>query len=134
MLLRRAHRRFTAWLAMLAVLLSALAPTLAHAVVAASDGPRWVQVCSASGMVWVKLETHPGQADPQRSGHSAPSSEAAAQCPWCNPHGGAAGLPVSAVATPPVSRRAEPAPAFISAATLSGVWSVAQARAPPLAT
>ena len=53
MRLTRTTHRFAAWLAMLAMLLGALAPTVAQAVVAAQGGPGWVQVCSASGMVWV---------------------------------------------------------------------------------
>ncbi len=134
MSLTRVHRRFTAWLAMLAMALSALAPTLAQAVVASSDGAQWVEVCSASGMVWVKADTGVDAADPQSSGHSAPMSDASMHCVWCSLHGGAAGLPPSVDAAEAPPRQTERPSAFFYAAALAGVWAVAHARAPPLAT
>ncbi len=118
---------------MLAMVLSALAPTLAQAVVASSGGAQWVEVCSTSGMVWVKADTGVNAADPQNSGHSAPVSDAAQHCAWCSLHGGAAGLPPSAGVAVPQPRQMERPPAFFYAASLAGVWAVAHARAPPLA-
>ena len=50
------HRRLAAWLAMLAMVMGALSPTLAHAWVAASGDEQWIEVCSASGMVWLKTD------------------------------------------------------------------------------
>lgn len=118
---------------MLAMVLSALAPTLAQAVVVSSDGPQWVEVCSASGMVWVKADTGVDAANPQDSGHSAPMSDAAQHCAWCSLHGGAADLPPSADVAVPQPRQTERPPAFFYAASPAGVWAVAHARAPPLA-
>ena len=56
MFLTRTTRRFATWLAMLAMVMGALAPTVAQAVVASQGGAGWVQVCSASGMVWVQAD------------------------------------------------------------------------------
>lgn len=127
--LSRVHRRFTAWLAMLAMVLGALAPTLAQAVVASSDRAGWVEVCSVSGMIWVQADTGTTPSDSP----SAPVADASMHCPWCTLHGGAADLPPVLVLAEPLPRQTEPPPAFFHAVTLSGTWAVAHARAPPLA-
>ena len=57
MFLSRLQRRFTAWVALLTLVLGALAPTVAQALVAGSDRADWLQVCSVSGMVWVQADT-----------------------------------------------------------------------------
>ena len=122
----RVQRRFTAWLAMLALVLAALLPTLAQAAVAGSDRSDWMQICSASGMVWI-------QAEPDAAGtDSAPMVDMEMHCPWCTLHNPVAGLPpasvlnfTAAASTPllgPVKVAAPPV----------GVWTAAPARAPPL--
>ena len=126
MLFTRLQRRFTAWLAVLALLLAALAPTLAQAVVATSDRSDWVQICSASGMVWIKAESSAAGTE------SAPLADMGMQCPWCLTHSPATGLPpaVASGATPTV---AVPIPGhFMTAEPPVGVWTAAPARAPPL--
>lgn len=127
--LSRVHRRFTAWLAMLAMVLGALAPTVAQAVVASSDRAGWVEVCSVSGMIWVQADTDAAPSDSP----TAPVADASMHCPWCTLHGGAADLPPVSVLAEPLPRQTEPPPAFFRAVTLSGTWAVAHARAPPLA-
>jgi hypothetical protein len=125
MLFTRAQRRVCAWLAMLALVLTALAPTLAQAVVSNTDRGDWVQICSASGMVWIQAD--PGAGDPQ----SAPMAGAGMQCPWCSLHSPAAGLPP---ATALRVAAAAPAPLVVRvalAASPVGVWTSAPARAPP---
>lgn len=132
MLLTRAHRRFTTWLAMLALVLGALAPVLAQAVVASSDRAQWVEVCSASGMVWVKADAAEDAARSQDDGHRTPPVlDAAMSCDWCSLHGASAALPppTRAVETQPLA--ALHPLAFFQAASLTGVWAVAHARAPP---
>lgn len=130
MLSSRVHRRFTAWLAMLAMVLGALAPAVAQAVVVSSDRAQWVEVCSFSGMVWVKADT---DTDSQQAGdHSAPAADATMQCPWCTLHGGAASLPPVIAMAEPLPRQTDLPPAFFRAVTLSGIWAIAHARAPPL--
>ena len=128
MLFSRVHRRFTTWLALLAVVLGALAPTVAQAVVASSDRAPWVEVCSVSGMVWVKADTG------ERAGaeHDGPMRDAAQHCAWCSLHGGAAGLPPLITVAEPAPRQNDLPPAFYRAVTLSGTWAPPQARAPPL--
>lgn len=126
----RVHRRFTAWLAMLAMLLGALAPTVAQAVVLSSDRSQWVEVCSASGMLWVKADADTSLAAEHGS---APVSDASMHCPWCTLHGGAAGLPPSVTMAGLHSLSSPALPAFQRVVPLAGIWAVAHARAPPQA-
>lgn len=127
----RTTRRFAAWLAMLAMLLGALAPTVAQAVVAAQGGPGWVQVCSASGMVWVQADAIDGDnnavADVGKS-----MADASRHCPWCSLHG-AVGLPPATVHTPLLAPSAEPPTESIRSALPAPPWPAAQSRAPPTA-
>jgi hypothetical protein len=126
----RIQRRFTAWLAMLAMVLAAFAPTLAQAVAASTDRGDWVQVCSASGMFWVKTDGA-GLDASSPSAEGLPMADIGMQCPWCLLHSPAvAPPPVSAllatVANPvqlPARATAAPPPA--------GLWIAAPARAPP---
>jgi hypothetical protein len=126
----RATHRFAAWLAMLAMLLGALAPTVAQAVVASQGGPGWVQVCSASGMAWVQAEAIEGQQAIANAGESM--ADASRHCPWCNLHG-AVGLPPAPAQQPALALRAEPPAAPLRSALPAPPWPTAQSRAPPQA-
>ena len=67
--------RLTAWLCMGLLVLAALFPVLAQAAVRLADAGNWVQVCTQTGMVWVRVDSH-----------EAPhlDTEAAAPaCDWC---------------------------------------------------
>lgn len=131
MFLTRLHRRLTAWVALFALVFGALAPTVTQAMVAGGERADWLEVCSVSGMVWVKADT--GEvAEPMPDG-SAPSDSASQHCPWCTLHGGAAGLPVvhSSPALP--LRLTDLPPAFYRAPLGATVWASAQSRAPPFA-
>jgi hypothetical protein len=126
MLLTRVQRRFTAWLAMLALVLSTLAPTLAQAVAASSDRSDWVQICSATGMVWVQADL--AAADPD----SAPLADMGMQCPWCSLHSPAAGLPPAPALGVASAAPASLASRFAGTPPPTSVWIAAPARAPPL--
>lgn len=131
MFLTRLHRRITTWVALLALVLGALAPTVTQAVVSGGDRADWLQVCSVSGMVWVQADT--GQvSDPPPDGN-APMSDVSQHCPWCTLHGGAAGLPVVALSFDLPQRLTDLPPAFYRAPLTATVWAPAQSRAPPLA-
>ena len=122
------YRRFAAWLALLAMLWGALVPTLAQAAVSGSDRQAWVEVCSASGVLWVRVDG--GAASP--TGQPGTMADASAHCPWC-PLQGAAGLPPGLTMPPPVSAPdGTPAAAFTSARP-AALWTPAQSRAPPTA-
>ncbi|MDP3813042.1 MAG: DUF2946 domain-containing protein [Hydrogenophaga sp.] len=131
MFTRPLHRRFAAWLAMLAMVCSALAPTVAQAVVASQGGAGWVQVCSASGMVWVQASTF-DRADGETLVNAGESmADASRHCPWCNLHG-ATGLPPASLPQPALSPQAEPPRTQAPWAAPATFWPAAPSRAPPL--
>lgn len=122
----RATRRFAAWLAMFAMLLGALAPAVAQAVVASQGGPGWVQVCSASGMMWVEADA---LEDPAAG---KPMADASRHCSWCSLQG-AAGLPPAPSPAAALDLPAEPPKAHFRSASPAAPWPSAQSRAPPRA-
>lgn len=111
---------------MLAMAMAALAPAVAQAVVAGAGNRDWVEVCSVSGVVWVKAAAAESEHDA-----GSPMADGAMNCPWCSLHGGAAGLlPQAQVASwhstgPALLNRVNPAP------IASALWRGAPARAPP---
>ncbi len=128
MFLTRLQRRFTAWVALLALVLGALAPTVAQAALAGQDRADWLQICSVSGMVWVQVDAGP-QVDPLPT----PMGDASQHCPWCTLHGGAAGLPAAHAMPPLAPRLTGLPPAFYTAPLTATVWAPPPSRAPPLA-
>ncbi len=119
----RIQRRFTAWLAMLALALGAVAPAVAQVVV--TDRSDWVEICNASGMVWVQADHAPSDAD------SAPLSDMGMQCSWCSLHSPTSGLP-PALMTGVVSNVQMSVPGrYTPTAPPASVWTAAPARAPP---
>lgn len=125
----RLRRRFAAWLAIVALLLGALAPTLAQARMGGSDRADWLEICTTTGMVWVQADT--GEVAQKTDGQPA-GSDASPHCPWCTLHGGASGLPpVQAAAVLPAPL-AEQSPAFYRTPLTGTVWATARSRAPPL--
>lgn len=114
---------------MFAMLLAALAPALAQAVVSASGRSELVEVCSVSGMIWVK-------ADRVASGHQdgGTLAEAAMKCPWCSLHGGLAGLPSQVMAAHHFGAGAASLAGADSSPEAGTVWLGAVARGPPPAS
>ncbi len=120
----RLHRRFAAWLAIWALLVAALWPALVQAAVAGSDKSGWIEVCSASGMVWVKAD---GSSEPQ----DHPASDASSHCNWCSLHGGG-GLPPHHAEAVGVTAGTNEVPAFLTAAPRPAQPLAKRSRAPPL--
>lgn len=131
MFLTRLHRRLTAWVALFALVLGALAPTVTQAMVAAGDRGDWLEVCSVSGMAWIKADT--GEVSKQQPDGSAPGNGVSPHCPWCTLHGGAAGLPTAAVQPDLSARLTDLPPAFYRAPLATSIWAPAHSRAPPFA-
>lgn len=130
MLRRKRHFRLTAWLAIFAMLLGALAPAVSQAMTVLGDGNlRWVEVCSGSGMAWVAVDAKDVQ---KQDGEPAKST---ASCAYCCPHAGSVGLPpaplldVAAAGVPAL----EPL-LFLSAPRPLFAWSASSPRAPPAAS
>jgi Protein of unknown function (DUF2946) len=126
--LLRLHRRITAWLAMLALVMGALAPTVTQAMVAGDESADWLEICSVSGMAWVKVDT--GEVRDRQSDGGAPMG-AGQHCAWCTLHGGTAGLPAVSVVTALPARLTDLPPAFYLAPMAASVWMPALSRGPP---
>lgn len=128
----RLYRRMAAWLALLSMVAGTLAPTLAQAIVVAHDRAAWLEVCSVSGMVWVKAEA--GPASRQTDGSMPMNGAKVPACAWCMLHGDAAGLPPSVeMAAVQASHLTDRPLASYLNPSLASVWAPAQSRAPPSA-
>jgi Protein of unknown function (DUF2946) len=119
-----------AWLALVAVLLGALLPTVAHALAGGRAGTTWAEVCTAQGvkLVPVAAAEDPGQAE--TPGLSLNGSMD--HCPYCTL------AQAFELAPPPEGLVRVHAPVrfglpkrFFTAATTPPVWRAAQPRAPP---
>lgn len=115
----------SAWIALLAVLLNALAPTLSYAM-AAGRGGAVVEMCTSFGLKKVVVS---------RAGEeSAPSAMQGIQhCPFCLSADSASPLPRAASAQPAlpgVAGAAVPVSSIIHDPLLS--WSAAHKRGPPV--
>lgn len=127
--LTAAQRRLTAWFALWTVVLGALLPAVAQAAWRTQDRADWVEICTSTGMLWVKIEgARHGEADPTTTQGTGMS------CPWClSPHGGPALVPESrqpALEAHPLQERP---PTRLLAAPAEPRWPSAHARAPPRA-
>lgn len=116
---------------MFAVLGMALAPTVSHALMAAS-GAQWTEICSTSGSRWVPLQAEKGP--PGETPPAAPSNALdMPHCPLCCHLGGDTGMP-PAQPLPAVflDNAAQLLPAlFLHAPRPLFAWAAAQPRGPP---
>lgn len=82
--------RLTAWLACLAMLMAAFAPTMSRALAAQGGADSQIMICTAAGMRFVDARQD-GLDEP-----ASPTQKAAAQgdCPYCSSAGHAPALPV----------------------------------------
>ncbi len=120
-----AKRRVGSWVAVLAILWSALAPTLSHALQSQGDALAF-EICSAAG----PRATDPGD----RSTPAAPDSLAGSleHCPYCTLHLATATPPPVAVKVALLPLRfAAPQP-VLPATFPPAAWRHAPPRGPPL--
>lgn len=116
---------------MMAMVLSALAPTLAHAWVAAADKGQWIEVCSASGMVWLNADGPDASAD-KAADSNMPTADMAQHCPWCSFHGSMTGLPPATLDAAVAVHAGHAMPGWIDMASPHQPLLGALARAPPV--
>lgn len=120
----RRHRRFTVWIATLAVLLAALAPAVSHAL-AAARSPTALALCSTSTASGPLRST-------AAEGGQGDTLHGLAHCPYCLFQVPVSGLPPAtpAVAAPALPPHGLPA-AFDAAPRRLHAWVSALPRAPP---
>lgn len=117
---------WAARLAIVAMLIAALAPTITRAM-AAENGRSWAEICSVQGTLPVAVADAPGQTSPDTD-----PSQMLDACRYCTVHADGTPLPPMALALPPMALPSfiapEHAPADVPART---GWLAAQPRAPP---
>jgi hypothetical protein len=117
--------RLTSWIAVLAILLSSLAPSLSHAL-ASGAGSNWVEICTTQGSKWIAA----GEDGTERAPASAHVLD---HCPYCSLHAPTLGLPpVASLVHLPLRLAHEVPRAFLPAPRTQHAWVSAQPRAPPL--
>jgi Protein of unknown function (DUF2946) len=121
-----------AWIASVAILMSALAPAMAQTLrhdVSAS----WTEICSVTGMQWVKVDgSRQTGTDKSGSTDEGGSTHGLKQCPYCSTHSPVLGLPPTVSTVLPIKPRAAYCPAlFLTAPRTLFAWAAAQPRAPP---
>lgn len=136
---RPAHRlaySIATWIACLAILMAALAPTVSHALAAKARGASWSDICTAGiGRNAGHDAGHDKSHTNDRPGNRPGSDMDMTDCGYCVPHAGSSGLPQTAVLFIPAitASFAHPALFYQSPAPLF-IWSAAQSRAPPSPT
>jgi hypothetical protein len=130
MIFFRRNRRFLAWLASVAIVFSALAPAISHAMSAGQDNGSWQEICSATGNKWILVTADMDIKSPVKNTDSKPASMQ--HCPYCITHAGSFALVADiqpAVINPDVSYSLpelfyhSPRPLF--------AWAASSPRAPP---
>jgi hypothetical protein len=122
----RIHRRFTTWLAMLALVMSALAPTVSQAVVMSSDRADWLEVCTTTGVMWVKADSvATDDGTMPMVGHDQ-------GCDICTHIVTGAPPVLSGIATPVMGQPSARPQTLVASAHPAVLWASAQSRAPPL--
>ncbi|MCZ8076141.1 MAG: DUF2946 domain-containing protein [Paucibacter sp.] len=135
---RWVHRVWVSWVACAAILLSALAPAISHAVVQRDAADVWVEICSVTGAKLVRLDTGSASAVDSQQADSPPPHESTPvhtykHCPYCAIHSDGLGLPPPAMAEPALLSLGHAVPAlFLHAPRTLFAWASAQPRAPPL--
>lgn len=112
------------WIASLAILFNALAPSISHAL---SSGPsNMMEICSATGTTWIAAD----QARPDASKKSP--LHHLEHCPFCIAHADTFALPLPLTSSFAVAGGHDFFPAlFYDAPTPLFSWSAAKPRGPP---
>lgn len=121
------RRQLHLWLACLAILFNALAPSISYAYAAASGAARLADICSASGPRSQAAAQH----EP-----ATPTTDVALDhlkhCPFCISHAGSFALPFApALRYAPVQGREVYPALFYQAPAPLFVWTSAKPRGPP---
>ncbi len=127
-------RRWQIWIAVFAVLLNALAPSISHAVAAArGQGPAW-EICRADGSRYGAPASAAFAAYAAAEQPDAPPSayKAGEHCAYCLPHAGDFALaPAMAPAAAAFGRQPPHPFLFYRSPRPLAAWSAARPRGPP---
>lgn len=93
MFLTQAKRKLTTWLAVWMLLFGVLLPVASHAAISNSQSAEWVEVCSSTGMLWVRPDT--GETSKQKPAGTLQT--ASSHCLGCVFHAHSTAIPPVAV-------------------------------------
>lgn len=135
-----ARRTIVQWIAILAVLMNALAPSVSMALNAAS-GPQepgqsqWVEVCATRGTTWVLLAADGSTLETRQSKPAdAPSALHTEHCLYCLTHAASFALPTEEPAAFALLQISSThGLCAVSAIRTCSPWRAQVARAPPAA-
>lgn len=133
------RRTIVQWIAILAVLMNALAPSVSMALNVAS-GPQaqgqaqWVEVCASQGSTWVLLAADGSTLETRQSRPAdAPSTLHAEHCLYCLTHAASFALPAEDPAPFALLQASSVhGPSAVSVPRTGSPWRAQVARAPPL--
>ena len=123
----RSERKRFVWVAAMAILLMALAPTISHALQGQSARD-WALVCSTQGAKWISAS---GDAEDRSSAPQPASVHAFEHCPYCSLHAGTVGLPPAGGSVVLLSLSDRVPRLFLTAHRPLHAWLAAQPRGPP---
>ena len=119
------HGRVTAWIAIFAVLLAALAPSVARAWLSPQKVMPWGEICTAGGM----QTTHDAAPRPDSGQHGGAVFK---HCPFCLTHAGHFALPTPAhELLQPAAASSESIQSAVATPAPRLIRVAAQPRAPP---
>lgn len=119
-------RLSAAWIACLAMLFAALAPSVSQAM-SAAPGNTWTEICSIGGSKFVKVASDAGDL----SHHTKSNGRHVEHCPLCATDTGSLALTPSAGFSIPLETQETHPFLFFQSPRPLAIWTVAQSRAPP---
>jgi hypothetical protein len=124
--MRYRRRHLIAWIATLALLLGAVAPSIARAMALQADRAIAVDICGSITTLPDGAAFDPADVDAPTGGLTAPN------CPYCLLHGMAAVPPAAPRTMAPAAAPGLPRPqSFAEAPRPPRAWGAARPRAPP---
>ncbi|MET3135882.1 hypothetical protein AAKU61_000220 [Undibacterium sp. GrIS 1.2] len=124
--------RLPLWIALFAILLNALAPSISHALYARNGASDLFEICTVSGTQFVSIDSAKNGASVQIKSSKPATPQLLEHCPFCMTHAGSFALPSTPPVAPFVIGRHDHFPAlFYHSPSPLFSWSAANPRAPP---
>jgi Protein of unknown function (DUF2946) len=119
----RSSRRFAAWVAAIAVVLTALVPAISNAL-PDQAAKSWIEICTTRGARWIAASADPAQSTP------APA-HVVEHSPCCLLQGSAAAPPPSLLVVALLAVNFEAPRLFLAGQRTLHAWLAVQPRGPP---
>jgi hypothetical protein len=127
MRLHRLGHEISSWMALVAIVMAAIAPTISHAL-QGEGATGWIELCSALGSRWVQ----PGQLNAGTDSAPASALQAVEHCPYCSLQNMTLAAPPVAVGVALLSLAFEPPGVIAPGLRAPDAWRSALPRGPPI--